>query len=96
VVLSVRRERDRDGKVSIRLVYPDQEELVPCDRIMTALEIPSCPDSIVPTADGAYVFQGQGKGHGEGLDLGRAAYLARSGSSAEDILTDAFERAPNS
>ncbi len=89
LVLDVRRELKRTGEVLLRLTYEAGEESVPCDKIMTLLDLPSCPDAVRHADSRHYVFSGMGRGHGLGLSLERARYLSLQGKSAADILRDA-------
>ena len=91
-VLDLRRERARNGEVAISLMYPEGEERVPCEVFRTALQLPSCPESIqFDPLNGSWIFQGIGKGHGQGLSVEKARTLGQSGYSASAILTDAYK-----
>ena len=89
LVLSVQRERSRSGAVDFHLVYEEGEETVGCEVLRKALKLPSCPTS-VEAKDGEWIFRGQGKGHGLGLDVEAARSAARQGASARDIIEQAF------
>jgi hypothetical protein len=91
LVLDVRRERRRTGEVFLRFVYEAGEECVPCDKAMTLLDLPSCPDAVRHGDARHYVFSGVGRGHDMGLSLERARRLALEGKSAEGILRDALD-----
>jgi hypothetical protein len=97
-VLEMRREHRRTGEVFLRFIYEAGEESVPCDRVMTRLDLPSCPDAVRHTDSQEYIFSGIGRGHGMGLSLERARHLALQGKSAVEILRDAIatERAGES
>ncbi|WP_164017808.1 hypothetical protein [Pyxidicoccus trucidator] len=61
---------------------------LPCDLLRSGLKLPSCPRTA--SFDGAgIVFEGRGRGHGEGLDV-EAAKESRLGSDA--ILEQAYGR----
>ncbi len=90
-VLDIRRERTRNGDVVIHLVYPENEELVPCDLFRNQLKLYSCPETIQHDRDAnAWLFAGVGEGHGEGLSVEKARASARAGSNALRILGDAY------
>jgi hypothetical protein len=89
-VLGLRREVRRTGEVFVRLVYESGEESVPCEQIMTMLDLPSCPDRVRPVDGGHYLFSGIGRGHGRGLSVERARSLSLRGVSASEILRDAY------
>ena len=73
-------------------MYPEGEERVPCEVFRTALQLPSCPESIqFDPLNGSWIFQGIGKGHGQGLSVEKARTLGQSGYSASAILTDAYK-----
>lgn len=57
-----------------------------CEVLRGPLRLPSCPDR-VRREGGAFVFEGRGAGHGEGLDLERAK---RSGHSADQLLHESY------
>ena len=61
-----------------------------CEVLRGPLRLPSCPDSASMHGD-EVVFEGQGRGHGEGLDLG---WAARSGLSADAILLRSYGPLP--
>ncbi len=94
LVLDVRRELRRSGDVFLRFTYGAGEESVPCDKVMTLLDLPSCPDAVRHDAAQSYVFSGMGKGHGMGLSLERARQLALRGEGAAEILQDAITSEP--
>ncbi|HOI95678.1 MAG TPA: hypothetical protein PK250_13320 [Syntrophobacter fumaroxidans] len=90
-ILDIRRERTRGGAVLVHLVYPAEEETVPCEVFRNRLKLPSCPDAILHDATrNAWHFTGIGRGHGRGLSVERGGALAKSGRSAEAILRDAY------
>jgi peptidoglycan hydrolase-like amidase len=90
-VLDVRRERTRTGDVIIHLVYPENEELVPCELFRNRLKLYSCPETIRYDQEvNAWLFAGVGEGHGEGLSIEKARVQSRSGSNAWQILGDAY------
>ena len=91
LVLSVQRERNRSGAVDFHLVYNDGEETVGCEVLRRALKLPSCPTAVM-AQDDKWIFSGQGKGHGLGLDVEAARMAARQGDSAREILEKAFSR----
>ena len=73
-------------------MYPETEERVPCEVFRARLKLPSCPESIQSdAATGTWIFQGIGKGHGQGLSVDKARTLAGSGTSAAAILRDAYK-----
>jgi peptidoglycan hydrolase-like amidase len=91
-ILDLRRERQRNGATIVHLIYPESEEQVPCELFRARLKLPSCPETIeYEPEDGAWLFQGIGKGHGQGLSVERARSLGRSGYSAAAIIKDAYE-----
>lgn len=94
LVLDVRREHRRSGLVFMRFIYEEGEESVPCDRVMTLLDLPSCPDAVRHADFQSYVFSGIGRGHGMGLSLERARHLALQGKNAVEILRDAIAAEP--
>ncbi len=91
-ILDIRRERRKDGELFIRLLYPDNEEVISCEIFRNTLKLPSCPDSVITTDNQAWQFQGIGAGHGLGLSIVRAQALAETGRNAEQILRDAYEQ----
>ena len=95
VVLDLRRERARNGDVSIHLFYGEHEEVVPCEIFRSRLKLPSCPEAIRPDdagsrGGGEWILEGIGQGHGRGLSVERARALAESGWDATAILKDAY------
>jgi peptidoglycan hydrolase-like amidase len=66
----------------------DTTESLPCEVLRSALKLPSCPRTA--SFDGAdIVFEGRGRGHGEGLDVEAAK---ASGLSSDEILERAYAR----
>ncbi|RKH79240.1 hypothetical protein D7X99_25520, partial [Corallococcus sp. AB032C] len=66
--------------------YEDARSL-PCDTLRAGLKLPSCPQRA--SFDGPQVlFEGQGRGHGEGLDV--EAAKASPGLSSDALLERAF------
>ncbi|WP_223641640.1 hypothetical protein [Corallococcus sp. EGB] len=66
--------------------YEDARSL-PCDTLRAGLRLPSCPQRA--SFDGPQVrFEGQGRGHGEGLDV--EAAKASPGLSSDALLERAF------
>lgn len=64
----------------------DVAHSLPCEVLRSALKLPSCPRTVA--FDGAsVVFEGRGKGHGEGLDVEAAK---ASGLGHEKILERAY------
>jgi hypothetical protein len=91
-ILDLRRERQRNGATIVHLIYPESEEQVPCELFRARLKLPSCPETIdYEPEDGAWLFHGIGKGHGQGLSVERARSLGRSGYNAAAIIKDAYE-----
>jgi hypothetical protein len=91
-VLDLRRERTRSGEIVVHLMYPEAEERIPCEVFRGKLKLPSCPESIqCDAATGTWIFQGIGRGHGQGLSVDNARTLARSGNNASAILRDAYK-----
>ncbi|HBD09520.1 MAG TPA: hypothetical protein DCZ69_14795 [Syntrophobacteraceae bacterium] len=90
-VLDIRRERTRKGDVVVHIVYPENEELIPCDHFRNRLKLYSCPESIrhEPDSD-SWIFAGVGEGHGEGLATERARAMSSAGRNALSILVDAY------
>ncbi|MCY1030489.1 SpoIID/LytB domain-containing protein [Corallococcus sp. BB11-1] len=71
--------------------YEDARSL-PCDLVRAGLKLPSCPQRA--SFDGPQVvFEGQGRGHGEGLDVEAAKASPRFRSSTL-ILEDAYKAFP--
>lgn len=92
-ILDIRRERTRTGEVVVHLVYPENEERVPCEVFRNKLKLLSCPGQIITVKNGeSWDLHGLGQGHGEGLSFERARALAEAGSSAAAILDDAYGR----
>ncbi len=90
-VLDIRRERKRSGEIAIHLMYPDNEEAVPCEVLRNRLKLPSCPERIEHDEAGRlWRFEGIGKGHGVGLSVSRARTLAEAGYDAAEIIEDAY------
>ncbi len=90
-ILDLRRQRTRNGKVVIHLMYAESEEVVPCEVFRHRLKLPSCPETIHhDESRGLWVFSGIGEGHGEGISVARAKALAEAGHSAAAMLTDAY------
>ena len=91
-ILELRRERTRNGEVVVHLMYPENEEVVPCEVFRNRLKLLSCPETIQHDAvKSTWVFSGIGEGHGEGISVSRARALAQAGHSASAILTDAYQ-----
>jgi len=90
-LLDIRRERNRNGAVSIHLYYGEGEETVPCDLFRLKMKMSSCPESIAYNAgSNEWVFRGTGTGHGQGLAVERTRELAKMGLPAARILKDAY------
>lgn len=90
-VLAIHREHRKDGGIVIHLVYPTNEDVLPCEVFRNTLKLPSCPDKIeFVNGDSAWRFSGVGAGHGEGLSVARAQMLSVAGRTAEEILVDAY------
>lgn len=86
-VLDILRERSRSGEVLIHLFYPEGEETVPCEVLRNRLRLLSCPQAVKrDSGTGAWIFEGLGEGHGQGMSLESAGALGAGGSSAEAIL----------
>lgn len=90
LILSLSRERDRNGEVAFHMVYQDSEESVGCEVVRKKLNLPSCPEA-VKSSSTSFIFSGVGKGHGIGLDVEAARSAAKSGASAEKIIEEAYE-----
>jgi hypothetical protein len=91
-ILDLRRERTRSGEVAIHLIYPENEEIVPCEVFRNRLKLLSCPEAIhYDERKSIWVISGIGEGHGEGLSVSKARALAKAGHSASAILTDAYK-----
>ena len=91
-ILDIRRERTRAGDVTIHLMYPENEEIVPCEVFRNRLKLLSCPEtSRYDEGRSSWVFSGIGEGHGEGLSVSRATALANAGHNASVILADAYK-----
>ncbi|RKH87165.1 hypothetical protein D7Y21_19490 [Corallococcus sp. AB045] len=70
--------------------YEDARSL-PCDTLRAGLKLPSCPQRA--SFDGPQVlFEGQGRGHGEGLDV--EAAKASPGLSSDALLERAYRARP--
>ncbi|RKH09674.1 hypothetical protein D7V97_15835 [Corallococcus sp. CA053C] len=70
--------------------YEDARSL-PCDTLRAGLQLPSCPQRA--SFDGPrLLFEGQGRGHGEGLDV--EAAKAATGLSSDALLHRAYEALP--
>ena len=95
-ILDIRRERKRDGKIVIHLLYPESEEVIPCEIFRNTMKLPSCPDAIQHRAsEGFWTFQGIGEGHGEGFSLSRAQALSSANHEAVSIIKDAYDAQRN-
>lgn len=91
-VLDIRRERRKGGAVFVHLLYPGNEDVLPCEVLRNTLKLWSCPDAIEHRAgEGRWIFRGIGEGHGLGLSVSRAAELAEAGRDAAAILRDAYQ-----
>jgi len=64
----------------------EERRSVPCELLRGPLKLPACP-TLADELPGRVRFHGRGTGHGEGLDVERAA---RSGLTAEEILREAY------
>lgn len=65
----------------------DTTESRPCEVLRSALKLPACPRTA--SFDGAdIVFEGQGRGHGEGLDV--EAAKASTGLRSDELLERAY------
>jgi hypothetical protein len=90
-LLDIRRERARNGAVSLHLYYDSGEEKVPCDLFRLRMKLRSCPEEITyDTGKNEWIFRGIGEGHGLGLSVERTRELAKSGLSAASILKDTY------
>jgi hypothetical protein len=58
----------------------------PCEALRGPLKLPSCPER-ARLAEGRWLFEGRGEGHGEGLDVD---WARRSGLPADEILARAY------
>ncbi len=83
-VVVVRQRVGRDGP------YDDPEPF-DCERLRSRLRLPSCPSAASVVGD-HFTFTGVGAGHGLGLDVEGAKAKAAAGTSAADILRDAYPR----
>jgi hypothetical protein len=64
----------------------DTTEVRPCEVLRSALKLPSCPRTA--SFDGEdLIFEGQGRGHGEGLDV---EAMKASGLRSDEILERAY------
>ncbi|RYZ37796.1 MAG: hypothetical protein EOO71_26535 [Myxococcaceae bacterium] len=69
----------------------EEARSLPCDTLRAGLKLPSCPQRA--SFDGLQVlFEGQGRGHGEGLDV--EAAKASRGVSSEVLLERAYGAFP--
>ncbi|RKG88298.1 SpoIID/LytB domain-containing protein [Corallococcus terminator] len=69
----------------------EEARSLPCDTLRAGLKLPSCPQRA--SFDGLQVlFEGQGRGHGEGLDV--EAAKAASGLSSDVLLERAYGALP--
>lgn len=64
----------------------ETEESQPCELLRSPLKLPACPRS-AREEGGAFVFEGRGKGHGEGLDVEQAK---QAKVSQDEILRRAY------
>jgi len=93
-VHDIRRERKRSGEIVIHLMYPENEEVVPCEVFRNRLKLLSCPEVIDRDEGGnLWRFGGIGKGHGLGLSVARARMLSQAGYDAAKIIEDAYASA---
>ncbi len=90
-VHDIRRERKRSGEIVIHLMYPENEEVVPCEVFRNRMKLLSCPAVIERDEPGhLWRFEGIGKGHGLGLSVARARILSQTGYDAAKIIEDAY------
>ncbi len=90
-IFDIRRERARNGEILIHLLYPTNHETVPCEIFRNKLKLLSCPEVIRHDSNtGAWVFEGIGEGHGQGISLEKAQALAQGGHTAPLILSNAY------
>ena len=90
-ILGIQRERTRSGEVMVHLILPGETRTLACEVFRNTLKLLSCPESISFDASrDIYLFSGLGEGHGQGLDVERARWLAEQGVSAKSILSDAY------
>ncbi|MCY1046540.1 SpoIID/LytB domain-containing protein [Corallococcus sp. bb12-1] len=69
----------------------EEARSLPCDTLRAGLQLPSCPQRA--SFDGLQVlFEGQGRGHGEGLDV--EAAKAATGLSSDVLLERAYGAFP--
>ncbi len=71
--------------------WEERREL-PCERLRGPLKLPSCPERAIARGD-RVVFEGRGRGHGEGLDV---EWAKRSGLPADEILARSYGGAARS
>lgn len=91
-ILDIRRERTKRGDVVVHLIYPENEEIVPCEIFRNKLKLLSCPQDIrFDENRNGFLFQGVGEGHGQGLSMERAKLLSERGFTAAEILSDAYK-----
>jgi hypothetical protein len=103
VLLDMRRERTRNGIVSIHLFHATGEEILatgekylPCDVFRRYVKLPSCPESIrYDESSDEWVFKGIGEGHGFGLSVQGMGELERSGMTAARIIEKAYLYGPD-
>ncbi len=103
VLLDMRRERTREGGVSIHLFHATGneipgtgEEYLPCDVFRRYVKLPSCPESILyDGSSNEWVFKGIGEGHGFGLSVQEMGELERSGMTAAGIIEKAYLHGPD-
>jgi peptidoglycan hydrolase-like amidase len=96
VLLDMRRERTRNGIVSIHLFHATGEEYLPCDVFRRYVKLPACPESIrYDESSNEWVFKGIGEGHGFGLSVQGMAELERSGMTAAGIIEKAYLYGPD-
>lgn len=70
------------------VIGPSGQRLA-CEIVRNQLRLPSCPDEVLQSP-GQFTFCGKGEGHGEGLDLTRAAAVAALGADFRSLLAQAW------
>jgi hypothetical protein len=75
----IQTKRSREGWI-------DEGTTLQCETLRSRLKLPACPTRF-RLVEGAVVFEGQGRGHGVGLDVERAK---KSKLSQDELLKNAY------
>lgn len=62
-----------------------------CEELRSELKLRSCPETLVKTVDGDFMFEGKGEGHERGMSLTEANSMAIQGYNFDQILENYYK-----